>query len=179
MYTAEKYPHGIGETVVYRKHGIYAISDIKEQRIGGERRKYYVLSSVYDKNATVYVPVDSESLVAQMEHILSKEEIHAIIDASEESDIVWIEGTAQRAEYFEEILKAGDLTRILSLLKMFILRKENTDKKVHRTFARDEKVFAAAQKAVTEAFAYPLGLDKNQVLPYITERVRKQHISDI
>lgn len=175
MHTAEKYSHSIGETVVYRKHGIYVISDIKEQRISNERKNYYVLSSVYDKNTSVYVPVDSEMLVAQMEHILSKDEINRIIDDSEEKSVVWVENTSQRAEYFDEIIKGGDLSKILALLKMLILRKENADKKTYRTFARDEKAFAAAQKAVTEAFAFPLGLEKAQVISYITDRVRQKH----
>jgi len=172
LQTIEKYSHNIGETVVYRKQGIYEITDIKEQKIGGTKKDYYVLSSVYDKNATVYVPVDSESLVVQMEHMLSKDEIHAIIDISEENSVNWIENTAERAMYFDEIVKSGDLTKILAMLKMLILRKESADKKANRTFARDEKAFVAAQKAVTEAFAYPLGIDKTQVIPYITDRVK-------
>lgn len=171
----EKYTHKINDTVVYRKQGIYAISDIKEQKIGGVKKNYYVLSSVYDKNATVYVPVDSEVLTAQMEHVLSKDEIHAIIDKSEENDVMWVENTTERAIYFDEIIKSGDLAKTLAVLKMFILRKENKDTKPLRTFARDEKAFAAAQKAVTEAFAYPLGLEKTQVIPYITERVKAKN----
>lgn len=172
MEIKEKYSHNIGETVVYRKQGIYVISDIKEQKIGGAKKDYYVLSSVYDKNATVYVPVDSEVLTAQMERMLSKDEIHAIIDKSEENSVVWVENTTERALYFDEIIKSGDLARTLAVLKMFILRKENREAKPLRTFARDEKAFAAAQKAVTEAFAYPLGLEKTQVISYITERIK-------
>ena len=175
MKIAEKYSHNIGDTVVYRKQGIYKISDIKEQKIGTLKKDYYVLSSVYDKNSTVYVPVDSETLVAQMEHVLSKEEIHAIIDKSEENDVHWVDNTTERAIYLDEIVKSGDLAKILAVLKMFILRKESKDIKPLRTFARDEKLFAAAQKAVTEAFAYPLGLEKAQVIPYITERVKSNN----
>lgn len=173
MQTAEKNSHNIGDTVVYRKQGIYKISDIKEQKIGTEKKNYYVLSSVYDVNATVYVPVDNEALTSKMEHILSKDEIDTIIDKSEKNDVEWIENTTERALYLDEIVKSGDLARILAMLKMFILRRENKDKKPTRTFARDEKAFAAAQKAVTEAFAYPLGLEKPQVMPYITERVKE------
>lgn len=171
MQNTEKFTHNVGDTVVYRKQGIYEVSEIKEQKIAGMKKNYYVLSSVYDSNATVYVPVDSESLTSQMEKMLTKEEIHAIIKQSEDNEILWIENTAERAEFFEETLKSGDLVRILSVLKMLILRKENRDKKPVRTFARDEKAFAAAQKAVTESFAYPLGLDKSQVIPYITRLI--------
>ncbi len=174
MNSKLEYSRKIGERVVYRKQGIYIISDIKEQKIGSVKKDYYVLSSVYDKNATVYVPADSESLVLLMEQMLSVDEINTIIDKSEETDLVWIENTGERALYFEEIIKSSDLVKILSLLKMFILRRECADKKPLKTFARDEKVFASAQKTITEAFAYPLGIDKTQVISYITDRINKK-----
>lgn len=175
MENSANYPYSIGETVVYRKQGIYVVSDIKEQEIGAVKKDYYVLSSVYDKNTSVYVPVDNEALTARMEHVLSKEEIHTIIDISEESSVQWIDNTMERAVYFEEILKSGDLAKILSMLKMFILRKEQKEIKPLKTSARDEKAFNAAQKAVTEAFAYPLGLEKTQVIPFISERVKSNN----
>ena len=173
MEIKEKYPHSIGETIVYRKQGIYKIADIKEQKIGNVKKDYYVLSSVYDKNATVYVPADNENLTLFMERVLSKEEIHSIIDMSEKENVVWIENTTERALYLEEIIRSGDLAKILSVVKMFIIRKEDKGGKPYRTFARDEKAFAAAQKAVTEAFAYPLGIERTQVVSYITDRLKK------
>lgn len=170
MQSSEKYAHNIGETVVYRKQGIYEIKEIKEQKIGNEKKEYYVLSSVYDANSAVYVPVDNLSLTSQIENTLSKEEIHAIIDADEGNDVFWLENTTERAIHFDEILKSGNLLKILSLLNMFIERKNNADKKPYRNFARDEKAFSAALKAVTEAFAYPLGIPKTEVVAYITNR---------
>ncbi len=175
MENSANYPYSIGETVVYRKQGIYVVSEIKEQEIGAVKKNYYVLSSVYDKNTSVYVPVDNEVLTARMEHVLSEEEIHRIIDVSEESSIQWIDNAAERAVCFEEILKSGDLAKILSLLKMLIIRKEQKEIKPFKTSARDEKAFNSAQKAVTEAFAYPLGLEKNQVIQYISERIKSNN----
>lgn len=168
----KKYLHSIGEIVVYRKQGTYEITEIKEQKIGSVKKDYYVLSSVYDKNAAVYVPVDNETLTSQIQRILSKAEIDTIIDESKENPMEWIENNAERAVLFEEIMKSGELSKILAVLNMFIFRKENVDKKCYRTFARDEKAFATAQKTITEAFAYPLGLEKTEVIPYITERTK-------
>ncbi len=171
---AEKYTHNIGDTVVYRKQGTYRVTDIKEQKIAGIKKEYYILTSVYDSNSSVYVPVDSQNLTSMMESVLTKEEIDAIIRNSENNRMTWIENTAERAEYLDEVIHSGDLSQVLSLLMMFILRKESSDKKPIRTFARDEKAFAAAQKAVLEAFAYPLGLKKDEVMPYIYETISKK-----
>ena len=173
MEKSKNYLHNIGEIVVYRKQGVYEITSIKEQDIGSETKDYYVLSSVYDKNASVYVPVDSEALTSQIQRMLTKEEIDAVIDESKENPMEWIENNARRALFFEEILKSGEIAKILAVLNMFMFRKENVDKKCYRTFARDEKAFAAVQKIITEAFAYPLGISKTEVIPYITERINK------
>lgn len=169
----KEYMYKTGETVVYRKQGIYEITEIREQKIGSEMKEYYVLSSVYDKNSTVYVPVESQALVLQMEKVLSKEEIHSIIDKSEEIDLEWIENNTQRALFFDEIIKSDDLAKILALMKLFMIRKDNAEKKYARSYARDEKAFAFAQRVVTEAFAYPLGLSKTEVVPYIISRINK------
>lgn len=169
MQQSEKNLHKVGETVVYRRKGVYVISDIVTQEIGFESKDYYVLASVYDKNSTVYVPVDSQALTSMMERVLSKEEIHAVIEKSKSYDPQWIENGYQRAEFFEETLKSGDLAKILSVLRMIIIRKNNTDKKFYRIPARDEKAFTAFNKAITESFAYPLGLEKAEVIPYITK----------
>lgn len=173
MENSKNYLHNIGEVVVYRKQGVYEITAVKEQDIGSVTKEYYVLSSVYDKNASVYVPVDSEALTSQIQRMLTKDEIDAIIAESKENPMEWIENNARRAQCFEEILKSGELSGILAVLNMFLFRKENVDKKCYRTFARDEKAFAAVQKIITEAFAYPLGLSKTEVIPYITERINQ------
>lgn len=173
MDTLAKNYCNTGKTVVYRKGGIYKITGFKEQKIGDIKKKYYVLSSVYDKNTTIYVPMDNDLLTSQIEPVLTKEEINSIIDKSEEKGIGWIEDTTRRAVFFEEILKSGELYRILALFKLLYLRRENAEPKTYRTYARDEKAFALASKAITEAFAYPLEIPKTEVVAYITERITK------
>ena len=157
----------IGEVVVYRKQGMYKIQEIKEQEIGGISKNYYVLRSVYDSNSSLYVPTDAENISEVMEYILTKDEIHKIIEKSKESAMSWIENSGERSETFNAVIKEGDLVEILRLLRLFIERKAQKDQKPVRNFARDEKVLSMAQKIISEAFAYPLGLTKSEVIDYI------------
>lgn len=174
MENYKNYPHKIGETVVYRRQGIYEITSVKEQVIGEVKKDYYVFRSVYDKNATIYVPVDNENLTSQIERLLSKDEINAIVDQSDTTDIIWIENNAERAICYDEIVKSGDLSRILSVLRLYMLQKEGENKKSFRAFAKDERIFSAAMKNITEAFACPLGISKAEVMAYIAERLENR-----
>lgn len=174
MENLNTYPHKTGETVVYRKQGIYEITSVKEQIIGDIKKDSYVFSSVYDKNATIYVPVDNENLTSQIESVLSTDEINLIIDQSETTGITWIENNTQRAICYDEIIKSNDLSRILAVLRLYMLQKEGENKKSFRAFAKDERIFSAAMKNITEAFAYPLGIAKPEVVSYITDRLKNK-----
>ncbi len=163
--------HKTGEHVVYKKHGIYEIAEIRRERVCSEFKTYYILKSVYDVNATVYVPTDKEDLVNQMEKVLSKKEIDDIILQSKEETMEWIDTNAERFADMEEIIAQGDLNRILSMMRMLMSKKEEAQKTKTKVFAHDERMLSASQKIICEAFAFSLGLDKKGVLDYISEMI--------
>ncbi len=163
--------HQVGEFVAYKKHGVYQIADIKREKICGVLENYFVLRSVYDKNSTVYVPAGRADLVAQMEHILTKEEIDNIISSSADAEIEWVSVTAERASFFEEIIHSEDLVRIISMMRLLSAKKEEAVRTKAKTFAHDERMLNAAQRTVAEAFAFSLGIDKKDVTDYINQKL--------
>lgn len=163
--------HKTGEYVVYKKHGIYEIAEIRKEKIASEFKVYYVLKSVYDKNATVYVPADKEDLVNQMERVLSKEEIDGIILHSSELSFEWIDSNQERFQAMEEIISQGDLTEILAMMRLLMNKRAEAMAVKAKVFAHDERMLAASQKIICEAFAFTLGIDKKEVLGYIEEKL--------
>ncbi len=163
--------HSVGEYVVYKKHGIYEIAEIRKDKICGLLRTYYILKSVYDSNATVYVPADCENLVSQMEHVLTSEEIEDIIEKSRSTELCWIDNTQERAMALEELVNSGDLTKIIAMLMLLSEKKQEALRNKTKTFAHDERMLGAATKIVSEAFAFTLGLDKRDVVAYIEEQL--------
>lgn len=163
--------HTQGEYVVYKKKGVYQITDIRKEKMCGVLNTYYVLKSVYDGNASVYVPVDHEDLTSQMEHVLSREEIADIIEKSKTEDVQWIAQSAERSEYLEEIIASENLSRIIAMHSLLTEKKEEALKNKSKTFAHDERMLSCAQKIVSEAFAFSLGIDKKQVMDYIAEKL--------
>lgn len=168
--TAESLTHKKGEYVVYKKHGIYLIDDVRKDKICGILKYYYVLKSVYDGNATVYVPADCEALVSQMERVLTTEEIELIIESSKSVEIEWTSDSTVRQELFEQILHGGDLSRVVALMKLLMNRKAEALAAKSKVPALDERTLNASQKILEEAFAFALGIEKKDVITYLSER---------
>lgn len=167
--TIDTLAHKKGDYVVYKKHGIYLIDDIRRDKICGIFKYYYVLKSVYDINSTVYVPTDCENLVNRMERVLTLEEIEEITNKSKEVRVEWESDSATRQESFEEILHSNDLSRIIALVKLLMGRKEEARIKKTKVPAFDERTLNNGQKILEEAFAFTLGINKKDVISYISE----------
>lgn len=169
MTTAEL-THKTGEYVVYKKHGIYEIAEIRREKVCSELKTYYILKSVYDSNATVYVPADNEELVSRMERVLTRQEIDEIIRSSKAEPMEWIELNSERFAAQEEVIAQGNLSCILALMRLLTRKKEEALEIKAKVFAHDERMLAASQRIICEAFAFSLGLDKKGVLDYISEQ---------
>ncbi len=167
----ENLPHKSGEYVVYKKQGIYLIDDVRQDNICGVKKCFYVLKSVYDANATVYVPTDRQELVDQMEKVLTMSQIDRIIEESKHREIEWEEEHTLRQELFSDILQCADLSNVIALVKLLTTRKEEFRLNKKKMPAMDERTLSAACRILDEAFAFSLGLEKKNVMSYIAEKV--------
>ena len=166
----KKYSHKVNEYVTYGQNGICQIIDIQKQKIKGIERTYYIMKSVYN-NTKIMVPVDSDMLVGNMRHILSEKEILDIIKKSEDSDNIWMQDTKLRSEQLEKMLHNGDRADILWIVKMLSMYKLQAEKEGKRFYASDERILYTAEKIITEEFAFALGIERNEVIPYITAHI--------
>ena len=166
--------HAVGEFVTYRQNGICRINKIVKQSFAGMGEKeYYELSPVYDAKTVIFVPLDSEPLKAGMRHILSRDEIDAIIAESDNEEQEWIKDAKERARAYGDILLGGDRAKILYVIKVLSLHKKELEENKKKLYAGDTKVLASAQKAITEEFSFVLGIKREEVIPYILEKLEK------
>jgi len=166
--------HKIGEYVFYRQNGICVISDISTENLGVMGvQTYYVLTSVGNENNKFFVPVNSP-LTEEMYRLLTAEEIDSIIlRTSENDDSKWIDDDKSRSAFFDSVLKSGNRTDILRMVKSISVRKlslEQTKRKLH---AADERMLGAAEKLIKEEFAFVLKIDEDSVIPYILDKVNR------
>ncbi len=169
-----EYPHKTGEYVSYKNNGICKIVDIVTKEFAGmDSKTYYELQMVFDQGNVLYIPVDAENLVQEMRHVLSAQEIEDVIVQSEQYQDMWIDDGKARAAQYEEILAEGDRSRILWIIKTLSAHRKQTEQNKKKMYAADAKVLASAEKIIKEEFAFTLGIDREQVIPYIIDQLRQ------
>lgn len=161
----------INDTILYSSEGVCTVIDIVEQDFGGKPVKYYVLKPVYNKNSTVYVPVDNETLTAKMRRVLSAAEIHEIIRAIPSESPMWIEDEAERKETYREILLRGDRMELLRMIKALYEHQQTQRAKGKHLHTADEHFFKEAEKILYNEFALVLQIRPDQVVPFILQQV--------
>jgi CarD family transcriptional regulator len=163
--------HSIGDLVVYRNNGIYRIIDIRNEKFFGiDGRTYYVLCSVCDKNSFVYIPKDAVDMKLTMRHILSRDDIDDAINKAENSSNKWHDDVRERTRYFDRLFDSGSCSDILWVFKVLSLYRDETENEHRRFYASDERLLDAAEKIIIEEFSFVLGIDKDEVVKYITDR---------
>ena len=69
----------INDLVQYGTDGVCRITDITTRELRDRQIDYYVLKPVFNKNATLFVPLNNEALVGRMRYTMTADEISGII----------------------------------------------------------------------------------------------------
>jgi len=165
----------VGDVVLYSLNTICRISEITTRNFSGVDLEYYILRPVYDDNATIYVPVNNDTLKKKMRNLLSKEEIYQLIRSMPTADCIWIEDEHKRKEVFHEIIANGERTELIKLIKTLYLhqqeqQKNNSKRKLHIS---DERFFKDAEKLLYDEFAFVLEINPQQVMDFINQELSK------
>ena len=159
----------VNDVVVYGTEGVCRVSDITTKPFRDREVTYYVLKPVFNKSATVFVPVDNEKLTARMHRALSSDEIRAMIQSLPEQGAMWIEDEAERKVRYKEILASGDRIQLIQLIKALYFHQESQraiGKKLHIS---DDHFFKEAQRLLYDEFSTALGIPRDDVLNYIDQ----------
>ena len=161
----------INDIVLYGSEGACRIISIAPRDLGAGMREYYILQPVYRKDATVFVPVGSEKLVARMRRALDAGEIDRIITEMPGEESVWIESEAERKLAYREIMAEGDSRGLVRLIKGLYLHQKEQTARGRRLHLADERAFKEAERLLYDQFALALDIRPEEVLPYIIRKI--------
>ena len=159
-----------GDAVVYCSK-VYTVEGITQKTIDKTVKDYYHLINVYDSKNEVFIPADNERLLGKMRAILSRKQILDMIADFPNIPSIWVDDDKERITLFREILDTGDRKDIAQMVKSLFERKKELETKGRRLHSLDEALFLRAEKAICEEFALVLGIKKDEVIPFITERL--------
>lgn len=162
----------INDVIIYGTQGVCQIVDMEEKTVGGTKKTYYVLKPVNDNGSTIFAPTDNEFVLKKMRRLLSKNEIHKLIDSMPKEDPIWISNENERKERYKEILAGGDHMELIKAIYVHRKEREAEGKRLHMS---DERFFKDAEQILYNEFQYVLDMTcKNDLMTYIFHRIEKK-----
>lgn len=139
----------------------------------GKEKEYYVLKPLYQKGATVYIPLDNPTLTEKIRPAVKREEIDSIILEAKKQPLEWINDDHKRGEVFREIIHSGDLLSLIRLVSCIYLQGEQLNQTKHRLRVVDALAFSNAETFLYNEFAFGLGRKPEQVIEYIKAKMEE------
>ncbi|MGM9645972.1 MAG: CarD family transcriptional regulator [Eubacteriales bacterium] len=157
-----------GNMVMYGPEGACRITDIVEKSFHDKSgvKKYYVLESVSNPDAKIYVPCDSEILVSRMKRILSYAQIKDIL-SSDRSYCEWIDDSKIRNRAFKDILSSYDREKIIGLAKLLCRVKAGKTEIPKKLCTSDEELLKKLKKILYSEFSLTVDITEDEIEPFI------------
>ena len=162
----------VNDVIIYGTQGVCKITDTEEKKVSGKKKTYFVLKPVGSSGPTIFAPTDNEVVLRKMRRLLTKDEIHKLIDSMPEENAVWVNNENERKERYKNILATGDHLELIKMIKAIYVHKTEREAQGKRLHMSDERFFKDAEQILYNEFQYVLDLKgKNDLMTYIFERI--------
>lgn len=163
-----------GEYLVRGRNGVCRVTDVTTLNFGGvdKKRRYYVMTPVYQQTSKVYVPVDTED--TSLRRILTKEEIIHLIDMIPEIETIEISNEKMCEELYRGCMQEPGCEGFVKVLKTLYLRKKKRREAGRKESAVDGKYQRLAEDSLYGEIAVALDIPKESVEEFITERLERR-----
>ena len=165
----------VNDVIIYGAQGVCKITGTEEKTVNGKKKTYFVLKHVGDKGSTIFAPTDNELVLKKMRRLLTKDEIHRLIDSMRSENAVWVPNENERKELYKSILAKGDHLELIKMIKAIYAHKKEREAEGKRLHMSDERFFKDAEQILYSEFQYVLDLGgKDDLMTYIFARIETQ-----
>ena len=165
----------VNDVIIYGAQGVCKITGTEEKSISGVKKNYFILKPVNDKGPTIFAPTDNELVLKKMRRLLTKDEIHQLIDSMPDENAVWVENENERKELYKNILAKGDHLALIKMIKAIYAHKKERETEGKRLHMHDEHFFKDAEQILYNEFQYVLDISgREDLTDYIFARLEKK-----
>ncbi len=162
----------VNDYVVYKGVGVCRIEAVESKSFDGVNTEDYLkLVPLSSGSSSYFVPVGNA--VGRLRKPMTTDEVNAAIDDSENGEIRLTLNTKERRSEIDSILKEGNCTRIISLIKTIYLHTESCRSNGRKVLVSDENALRAAENMIYPEFSFVLGINENEVADYIGDRIER------
>ena len=160
----------VDDYIMYGKTGVCKVVDITNEKfINGEKRKYYILSPIYNNDTIIKIPLDNDKV--PMRKVISKGDMTALINDIPNMEILWIDDEKKRITQFETMLKSGQCEELIKLIKSIKFSKKYARSIGKKLEQPDRDIMKEAERLLTEEFAIILNVYPNEASSYILSQI--------
>ena len=160
----------VDDYIMYGKTGLCKVVDITNEKfINGEKRKYYILSPIYNNDTIIKIPLDNDKV--PMRKVISKGDMTALINDIPNMEILWIDDEKKRIAQFETMLKSGQCEELIKLIKSIKFSKKYARSIGKKLEQPDRDIMKEAERLLTEEFAIILNVYPNEASSYILSQI--------
>lgn len=160
----------VDDYIMYGKTGVCKVVDITNEKfINGEKRKYYILSPIYNNDTVIKIPLDNDKV--PMRKVISKGDMTALINDIPNMEILWIDDEKKRIAQFETMLKSGQCEELIKLIKSIKFSKKYARSIGKKLEQPDRDIMKEAERLLTEEFAIILNVYPNEASSYILSQI--------
>ena len=162
----------IGDRIIYGSSGVCDITDISTLNIEGvpKDKLYYILSPYGRNESHIYAPVENCKVI--MRKMLTREEALALLDELPALEPIEAGTDRQREQLYRECIKSCDCRLLIRIIKTLWLRSQSRVGSGKRISSLDERYFKLAEEHLYSELAIALGMEKQEVGPYIETRMK-------
>lgn len=165
----------VNDVIIYGAQGVCKITGIEEKTISRKKKTYFVLKPVSDKGSTIFTPTDNALVLQKMRRLLTKDEIHKLIDSMLDENAMWVENENERKELYKNILTKGDHLELIKMIKAIYAHKKEREAEGKRLHMSDERFFKDAEQVLYNEFQYVLDMkSKDDLMCYIIDQLEKK-----
>ena len=160
-----------GEYVFYESDGICLVADILESPLSSmpEGKQYYLLHPIYNKNAVVYVPVDSDKIY--LRRILNRKEAEELVREIPAVEEIREEDSKKLRTTYAELLKTHHPKNWIRIIKTVYGRVREALPRGQRISDTERNAAESAKRYLHSELALALELDESEVEGYIRSRI--------
>ena len=163
----------INDYVVYKGVGVCRIEAVENKSFDGVRYEDYLkLIPLSSGSSSYFVPIGAAGM--KLRRPMTEDEVNAAIDNSVTGEISLTPNTRERKNAIDTILKEGDCTRIISLIKTIYLHTQTCRNNGKKVLVSDENALRIAENMIYPEFSFVLGIDEKEVAGYIGRRLEQR-----
>lgn len=164
--------YSVNDYVVYKGVGVCRVDAVENKTFDGEKYEDYLkLVPISSGSSSYYLPM--KAVEKKLRKPMTEDEVNTAIDNSAAGRISLNENSKERRSAIDTILREGDCTRIITLIKSIYLHTQSCRSNGKKVLVSDENALKTAENMIYPEFSFVLGIDENEVAGYIGRRLEK------